>query len=397
MSVLNIKQLRSETLGTKHVNHLNNAGASLVANSVHKKILEHLELERTLGGYEAAENCFGEIQNSYRAIGQLIGSQPHNIAFTENATGSFLQALSSINFSANDVILTSSNDYASNQIMYLSLVERLGVRLFRVEDDSDGSVDLHSLENLLRRLNPKLVAISHIPTSSGMVQPVKDIGRLCKQYESLYLVDACQSVGQMPIDVKEIECDFLSATGRKFLRGPRGIGFLFVSDRALDLGLKPLFPDLRGADWILEDLYQPAPDASRFENWEFPFSLVLGLGTAAVYAQKLGIEEIQRRAWGLAAKTRDLLSELTGVCLLDQGAQKSAIVTIGLEGEDVAVICDSLKKLGINTSVCTKSSAVIDFDNRKIDSALRISPHYFNTEDEIEELVSALSNLLLQS
>ena len=397
MSVLNIKQLRSETLGTKHVNHLNNAGASLVANSVHKKILEHLELERTLGGYEAAENCFGEIQNSYRAIGQLIGSQPHNIAFTENATGSFLQALSSINFSANDVILTSSNDYASNQIMYLSLVERLGVRLFRVEDDSDGSVDLHSLENLLRRLNPKLVAISHIPTSSGMVQPVKDIGRLCKQYESLYLVDACQSVGQMPIDVKEIECDFLSATGRKFLRGPRGIGFLFVSDRALDLGLKPLFPDLRGADWILEDLYQPAPDASRFENWEFPFSLVLGLGTAAVYAQKLGIEEIQRRAWGLAAKTRDLLAELTGVCLLDQGAQKSAIVTIGLEGEDVAVICDSLKKLGINTSVCTKSSAVIDFDNRKIDSALRISPHYFNTEDEIEELVSALSNLLLQS
>tara|TARA_B110001454_G_scaffold200969_1_gene207007 strand:- start:192 stop:1385 length:1194 start_codon:yes stop_codon:yes gene_type:complete len=394
LSVLNIKQLRSETLGTKHVNHLNNAGASLVTNSVHKKILEHLELERTLGGYEAAENCFGEIQNSYRAIGQLIGSQPHNIAFTENATGSFLQALSSINFSANDVILTSSNDYASNQIMYLSLVERLGVRLFRVEDDSDGSVDLHSLENLLRRLNPKLVAISHIPTSSGMVQPVKDIGRLCKQYESLYLVDACQSVGQMPIDVKEIECDFLSATGRKFLRGPRGIGFLFVSDRALDLGLKPLFPDLRGADWILEDLYQPAPDASRFENWEFPFSLVLGLGTAAVYAQKLGIEEIQRRAWGLAAKTRDLLAELTGVCLLDQGAQKSAIVTIGLEGEDVAVICDSLKKLGINTSVCTKSSAVIDFDNRKIDSALRISPHYFNTETEIEELVSTLANLL---
>ena len=309
MSALNIKQLRSETLGTEHVNHLNNAGASLVPNPVHQKILEHLELERTLGGYEAAENCFDEIQNSYRAIGQLIGSQPHNIALTENATGSFLQALSSINFSANDVIVTSSNDYASNQIMYLSLVERLGVRLFRVEDGPDGSVDLHRLENLLRRLNPKLVAISHIPTSSGMVQPVKDIGELCKQYGSIYLVDACQSVGQMPIDVKEIQCDFLSSTGRKFLRGPRGIGFLFVSDRALDLGLKPLFPDLRGADWIMENLYQPAPDASRFENWEFPFSLVLGLGTAASYAQKLGLEEIRQRAWGLAAKTRALLSE----------------------------------------------------------------------------------------
>ena len=394
MSALNIKQLRSETLGTEHVNHLNNAGASLVPNPVHQKILEHLELERTLGGYEAAENCFDEIQNSYRAIGQLIGSQPHNIALTENATGSFLQALSSINFSANDVIVTSSNDYASNQIMYLSLVERLGVRLFRVEDGPDGSVDLHSLENLLRRLNPKLVAISHIPTSSGMVQPVKDIGELCKQYGSIYLVDACQSVGQMPIDVKEIQCDFLSSTGRKFLRGPRGIGFLFVSDRALDLGLKPLFPDLRGADWIMENLYQPAPDASRFENWEFPFSLVLGLGTAASYAQKLGLEEIRQRAWGLAAKTRELLSELKGICLLDRGGQQSAIVTVGLQEKDVTVVCGSLKKLGINTSVCTRSSAVIDFDNRKIDSALRISPHYFNTETEIEELVSALANLL---
>ena len=394
MSALNIKQLRSETLGTEHVNHLNNAGASLVPNPVHQKILEHLELERTLGGYEAAENCFDEIQNSYRAIGQLIGSQPHNIALTENATGSFLQALSSINFSANDVIVTSSNDYASNQIMYLSLVERLGVRLFRVEDGPDGSVDLHRLENLLRRLNPKLVAISHIPTSSGMVQPVKDIGELCKQYGSIYLVDACQSVGQMPIDVKEIQCDFLSSTGRKFLRGPRGIGFLFVSDRALDLGLKPLFPDLRGADWIMENLYQPAPDASRFENWEFPFSLVLGLGTAASYAQKLGLEEIRQRAWGLAAKTRELLSELKGICLLDRGGQQSAIVTVGLQEKDVTVVCGSLKKLGINTSVCTRSSAVIDFDNRKIDSALRISPHYFNTETEIEELVSALANLL---
>lgn len=394
MSALNIKQLRSETLGTEHVNHLNNAGASLVPNPVHQKILEHLELERTLGGYEAAENCFDEIQNSYRAIGQLIGSQPHNIALTENATGSFLQALSSINFSANDVIVTSSNDYASNQIMYLSLVERLGVRLFRVEDGPDGSVDLHRLENLLRRLNPKLVAISHIPTSSGMVQPVKDIGELCKQYGSIYLVDACQSVGQMPIDVKEIQCDFLSSTGRKFLRGPRGIGFLFVSDRALDLGLKPLFPDLRGADWIMENLYQPAPDASRFENWEFPFSLVLGLGTAASYAQKLGLEEIRQRAWGLAAKTRALLSELKGICLLDRGGQQSAIVTVGLQEKDVTVVCGSLKKLGINTSVCTRSSAVIDFDNRKIDSALRISPHYFNTETEIEELVSALANLL---
>ena len=394
MPALNIKQLRSETLGTDHVNHLNNAGASLVPNPVHHTVQRHLELERTLGGYEAAEKSHDEIQQCYSHVGQIIGSQPHNIAFTENATNSFLSALSSIKFSPDDVILTSRNDYASNQFMYLSLAERFGIELIRVEDNRDGTVDLASLEALLPRLRPKLVAISHIPTSSGMVQPIKDIGTLCQMYESLFLVDACQSVGQMPIDVKEILCDFLSATGRKFLRGPRGTGFLFVADRILDAGYKPLFPDLRGADWVMDDHYQPAPDACRFENWEFPYSLILGLGSAARYAHDLDVEEIRQRAWGLADKTRKALSELKGMSVIDLGAQKSAIVTATFSEKDATTISESLRKLDINTSVCTRYSAVIDFDHRKIESALRISPHYYNTEEEIEELVSSLSRLL---
>ncbi|MBH15753.1 MAG: aminotransferase [Gemmatimonadetes bacterium] len=397
MSVLNIKQLRSETLGTEHVNHLNNAGASLIPDPVHHKVLEYLEKERSLGGYEVADQCHMELENCYSYVGGIVGSEPHNIAFTENATASFSLALSSITLSSNDVILTSTNDYASNQIMYLSLVERFGVRLVRIEDDPEGTVDLNHLEKLLHRLRPKLVAISHIPTSSGMVQPIKAVGNLCRQYDSLYLVDACQSVGQMPIDVKEIQCDFLSASGRKFLRGPRGTGFLFIADRILDMGFKPLFPDLRGADWISENRYQPVPDARRFENWEFPYSLILGLGYAAKYAFELGIENIHERSWNLANKTRDLLSDCPRISLLDLGIQKSAIVTVALEGKDAAEISGSLRKMAINTSVCTKYSAIIDFDKRNIDSALRISPHYFNTDEEIEELASVLSGLLGQS
>ena len=396
MSTLNIRQLRSETLGTDHVNHLNNAGASLVPNPVHETIQRYLELERTLGGYEAAEKCYLEIQQCYSQVGRIIGSQPHNIAFTENATSSFLSALSSISFSPNDVILTSKTDYASNQIMYLSLAERFGIKLIRVQDEQDGSIDLASLEKSVHRLRPKLVAISHIPTSSGMVQPIREIGAICQLYESLFLVDACQSVGQMPIDVNEVQCDFLSATGRKFLRGPRGTGFLYISDRILDMGYKPLFPDLRGADWITADRFQPAPDARRFENWEFPYALILGLGSAAHYAYKLDIEKIRQRSWTLADKTRGALSELQGISLLDLGAQKSAIITVGIKGKEASDISESLRKMSINTSVCTKYSAAIDFNERNIDSALRISPHYFNTDKEIEELVSSLSGLLYQ-
>ncbi len=394
MPPLDVEKLRAETPGTGHRIHLNNAGAGLMPDPVLRTMTEYLELEAQIGGYEAADARKAEIAQVYDVLGSLIGAAPDNIAVTENATASFIQALSSVPFAAGDVIVTTRNDYISNQIMYLSLESRMGIELVRAPEDPSGGVDVLAMEELIHRRRPKLVAVTHIPTNSGLVQRVADVGHMCRQRDILYLVDACQSVGQMPLDVEQIGCDFLSATARKFLRGPRGVGFLYVSDRALDLGLEPLFPDMRGADWIEADLYQPAPGAQRFENWEFPYALVLGMGRAAEYALDLGIEAIQDRAWALAAMTRDRLSEIDTLRVLDRGEERCAIVTVTSETREASELVSELTEAGINTNVTVRDYAVLDFDDKGVESAIRISPHYYNSEEEIEKLTTTLAGLV---
>lgn len=391
---LDIERLRRETPGCAHRVHLNNAGASLMPEPVLAALREHLDLEARIGGYEAAAEAADAIRDAYAAVAELLGTAPGNVAFTEHATASFTQALSSIPFRAGDVVLTTRNDYVSNQIQYLSLAERFGVEVVRAPDAPEGGVDLHAMEGLIHRRRPRLVAVTHVPTSSGLVQDVAEIGRMCRARDVLYLVDACQSVGQMPVMPEEIGCDFLSATARKFLRGPRGSGFLWVSDRVLEQGLEPLFPDLRGADWIDADLYQPAPDARRFETWEFAWALVRGTGVAARYASALGLETVRARVWALAATLREAVASVPGVRVLDRGPELAGIVTVSVRGWSTRDLVGALRARGINTTGQARTDAVLDYDAKGVDGSLRVSPHYFNTEGELDTFVGALSELV---
>lgn len=388
-----VEPLRSETPGCAHRVHLNNAGAALMPRPVLETVREHLDLEGEIGGYEAADARREEIAGVYETVAELLGCGSHNVAVCENATAAFVQALSAIPFQRGDVLLTTRHDYASNQIQYLSLERRYGVEVVRAPDAPEGGVDVGAVEGIVHRRRPRVVAVTHVPTNSGLVQDVAAIGSICRTRDVLYVVDACQSVGQMPVDVAEIGADFLAVTARKFLRGPRGVGFLYVSDGVLDSELEPLFPDLHGADWIAEDLYQPAPDASRFENWEFPYALVLGLGTAVRYALDVGLRWVSDRVRRLAAKTRADLETLDGVDVLDRGPELCAIVTAYVTGWDPGDLVEALRKRGVNTSSLTRASGVLDFDEKGVEGALRISPHYYNTEDEIETLISALDEL----
>jgi selenocysteine lyase/cysteine desulfurase len=390
---MDLDRLRAETPGCAHRIHLNNAGASLMPSVVVEAVHEHVDLEARIGGYEAAAAAASGIEAAYGAVADLLSTHSGNVAFTEHATASFVQALSSIPLNRGDVLVTTRNDYVSNQIQYLSLGERFGVEVVRAPDAPEGGVDLVAMEELIHRRRPRVVAVTHIPTNSGLVQDVAAVGRMCRARDILYLVDACQSVGQMPVHPEQIGCDFLSATTRKFLRGPRGAGVLWVSDRVLDAGLVPLFPDLRGADWVDGDLFQPAPDARRFETWEFAWALILGTGAAARYAMAVGLDAIQARAWGLAARLRALLEELPGVRVLDRASTLSAIVTATVEGHAPHDLVSALRARGINTSSQTRLDAVLDYDAKRVDGALRMAPHYFNTDDELDALVAALSEL----
>lgn len=391
---LNIDQLRQETPGCEHRVHLNNAGSSLMPNPVLNAIQNHLVLESEVGGYEAEDLKKDAIHRAYQSVASLIGTQPKQIALTENATASYIQALSSISWAAGDVILTTRNDYVSNQIHFLSMQKRLGVRVLRVPDKSSGGVDVTEMEEMIRRLRPRVVCVSHIPTNSGLVQDVASVGAICRAEEVLFLVDACQSVGQMPINVDEMGCDFMSATARKFLRGPRGAGFLYVSVRALEMGLEPLFIDMRGAEWVDADRYETVDDARRFENWEFAWALMLGMGKAARYATDIGIEAIRDRVQSLAHLLRTSLSDDRRLKVLDRGSELCGIVSVAIEGHDVHEMVAALRERKINSTGQVRIYAVLDFDDKNVQSTLRLSPHYFNTEAEVELAAATIKELV---
>jgi selenocysteine lyase/cysteine desulfurase len=384
---------RSDTTGCEQRIHLNNAGAGLMPRPVLEALTRHLERESLIGGYEAADEAASRVQRTYDDLGRVIGAAANNVAIVENATVAFAQALSAFDFRPGDRIVTTRTDYPSNQLMYLSLARRLGVETVRADDLPEGGVDPESVRRLARDPRTKLVAVTWVPTNSGLVQDAGAVGEVCAALGVPYLIDACQTVGQMAVDVTALRCDFLTATGRKFLRGPRGIGFLYVSDRMLERGAFPLFLDMRGADWTDPDAFRLADGARRFENWEFAHALVLGLGQAARYALAVGAEG-HHRAARLAARLRAGLENLDGVRVLDRGRERCAIATIVVAGRDAADLKLRLRERGINTSSTDRSGGVLDMDEKRAASVLRFSPHYYNTEEEIDRAVAHLGELI---
>jgi selenocysteine lyase/cysteine desulfurase len=386
---------RRDTPGCGRLVHLNNAGAALVPQPVRDAIADHLDLEETLGGYEAADAQAGPIQQTYAAVGRLLGAEARNIAMVQNSTVAFAQAVSAFDLGPGDVILTTMADYASNQIMYLSLARRRGVEIVRAPDAPEGGVDPAAVRKLVSSRRPALVALTWVPTNSGLVQPAEAVGEICREAGVPYLIDGCQAVGQMPVDVGQLHCDYFSAATRKFLRGPRGLGFLYVSDRALKAGAYPLMVDMHGATWAEADRFELTPDARRFETWEFAYALVLGLGAAANYALEVGLDSARDRARQLAVHARKRLADVPGVRVLDRGPELCAIVTASVAGWDTAEIKLRLRARGINTSSPQREDAVIDMDKKGASSALRISPHYYNTTEEIDAAVEALREVVI--
>ncbi len=351
-----VRQWREDTPGCANQIHFNNAASGLMPRAVLEAITAHLNREANLGGYESADDAEAAVEDAYAAVAKVLGAQPRNIAVVENSTVAFFQALSAFDFKDGDVIVTTRNDYISNQLAYLSLARRHGVEVRRAADLVSGGADPQSVKELLRDPRVRLLAVTWVPTNSGLMQP----------------------------------CDFFSGAARKFLRGPRGIGFLYVSDRALKRGDFPLYIDMRGADWVSADSFAPAPDARRFENWEFAYSLVLGLGEAARYALGVGVERGGRRARELAAALRSKLSGIGGIRVLDRGRDLAAIVTVAVAGWDARELSKLLRTRGINSSASLRAYAVIDMDEKRAATALRLSPHYYNTEEELERVVEEL-------
>jgi len=387
-----LQRARQDTPGCEHVLHFNNAGASLMPRPVLEATIAHLQLEAQIGGYEAAERANDAIEQVYDAAAALIGCSRDEIAVIENATRAWDMAFYSIPFKPGDRILTAMAEYASNYIAFLQVTRKTGATVEVIPNDAHGQISLEALRKAIDD-RVKLIAITHVPTNGGLVNPVVEVGKVAREHGILYLVDACQSVGQMPIDVNQIGCDLLSATGRKYLRGPRGTGFLYVRNSVLER-LEPPMLDLHAAEWVANDRYEIRPDARRFENWETNYAGKIGLGVAIDYALQWDVDITWRRIKSLAYKLRTQLSPLPGVIVRDRGVTQCGIVTFSVEDKNPDEIASTLSKDHINVSVTRRSSTFLDMDARGLDSLVRASVHYYNSEEEVERFCRTVESLL---
>lgn len=389
--MIDVSQARAATPGCVDRIHLNNAGAALMSQGVLDTVVEHLRLESRLGGYEAARATEERFEAVYSSVAQLIGSAPDEIAIVDNATAAWHLAFASIPLTAGDTILTAEAEYATNFIMYLKVARERGVEVKVVPSDGSGQLDVSALEAAIDD-RTRLISVSHVPTNGGLVNPAGEIGAVARDAGIPYLLDACQSVGQLVVDVEEIGCDFLAATGRKFLRGPRGTGFLYARRAMLDRVEPPLI-DMHGAEWVEADRYELRPDARRFENWEFNLAALVGLGEAVAYAREWGLEAIGARVDALAEALRERLGEVAGVTVHDLGERRCAIVTFTHAEVDADEARRRLGEQGFNVSVSQAPATLLDFDHRQLPPLVRASVHYYNTDDELDRFAAAVAAL----
>lgn len=386
-----IQKFRAETRGTAEKIHFNNAGSSLPPDIVVGTVIDFLKEEAIIGGYEAEYKYREPLENVYGLIAELINAGKDEVAIVENASMAWGLAFNGINFEKGDVILTSEMEYVTNLIGFLNAKKMYGVVIRVIPIDEHGNFSMPALEEAISP-QTKLIAITHIPSTAGGMIPIVEIGKIARKNNILYLVDACQSIGQAPVDVKTIDCDLLSVTGRKYLRAPRGTGFLYVRKSVQDQ-LKTFFLDGHSTQWVNEEEYKLRDDARRFQLYESNRGLTLGLGKAIEYVLRIGVDRIWTRVQQLADLFRAQLERIDGISVHDRGDQKCGIVTFSVKGMDSPTIKTRLGEMNINVSVGVAVSTLIYMNKNHLISVVRASVHYYNTEEEIGKFCEVLASM----
>ncbi len=388
---------RTATPGCASVAHLNNAGASLATRSTLATVFDHLRLESEIGGYEAEAAARDRLAAVRGSAATLLGCDPDEVAITGSDTEGWTKALWGLflggGLERGRRILVDRLAYDSH---YLGLVQVAGVAgtpIEAVPSSPDGTLDLDALSDALAGGDVALASLTHVGTGRGLVNPVAEAVRRCRDAGAVSFVDGCQSVGQLPVDVRGIGCDVLTATGRKWLRGPRGTGLVYVrgdfSERLLPIGL-----DGRSATWDGDDHYRLEPGAQRFAVFEAPIAGRLGLGTALDHALALGMDAVAGRVGALAEGLRTRLGGVDGVTVHDGGLRRCGIVTFTVAGPTNVEVADAARAVGVNVSVTDRPAARLDLGGGgRPEGVVRASPHYYNTDDEADRLVEVVAGL----
>jgi cysteine desulfurase / selenocysteine lyase len=394
VSGFDVARARADTPGCAHGVHLNNAGASLPPRPVTESVVNYLRCEELHGGYETFEALRPLVTRYRAAMATLIDAEPDEIAIAQNDTQAWATAFWGLVHSGaiapGTSVVVDRAAYASHYVGLLQAQRYFGLTIKVAESDATGALSLDSLAEIVDE-RVSVVALTHVGSHRGLVNPVEQAGTVIRgRSNALYVIDACQSLGQLPVSVRASGCDVLTGTGRKYLRAPRGTGVLFVASRVLDR-IDPPGIDGHSAAWVDASSYQLLPDARRFEQFEASMANRVGFGVAVDYAMSWGIDAIRSRIVELSEHLRAGLASLGAVEVLDGGHTRSGIVTFRERDREPAATQAVLRAAGVATSLVVARSARLDMDPAGLTSAVRASVHYYNTTDELDLMLSALA------
>ena len=371
----------------KYIN-FNNAGASKNPEFVVNRIKEYLDEEVIFGGYYAAEKNKKHIINFYKNLSFLINCHESEISFVPSSTYGWNFFLDSVNLEKGDNIIIFDNEYGNN---FLSLLKKKNVEIRVSEIDTNGKICLSNLKKKIDK-KTKIICVCHIASQSGNIQNVEEICKVSKKLNNkiIFLLDACQSIGHIKIDVKKINCDVMVGSGRKYLRGPRGTGFMYIKD-SIKKNIRPSIFDSRSC--VLKKMKTILYKKNLFETFEFPPALIIGLSESLSYLNKLGIKKIEKKIKNLSIYFRKKIKKINSVTVYENPLLLSGINTISVEKKPVEKIHKYLLKKKILTSICTTSTSYHHFEKMNVKKLLRISFHHYNTRKEIDYLVEVLNDL----
>ncbi|MEN0101504.1 MAG: aminotransferase class V-fold PLP-dependent enzyme [Curtobacterium sp.] len=395
--VIDVGAERSRTAGTAGRHYFNAAGAGLVSDGVLEAVVAHLRHEQRVGGYEAANEAADDVAAVYTSAAALLGARADEIALFDSATSGLRGVFDALRLGAGDTVIAPRSSYVSQALRLLAMQRHDDVRLVVVPNDTSGAMDLEVLERAVAGASGRVVVSAvHVPTSSGLVEPIAEVSAIARRHGAWTVVDATQSVGQIDIDVTAVDCDALVTTGRKFLRGPRGTGLAYLRRGTLE-GLGAWAPDVRGAVWTGEDEWTMDGTARQLETWECSVASRLGLGVALREALDRGPAATEAHLVALGSRIRAALAEIDGVTVADPPASPSAIVTFTVDGLVGKEVSTRLRTRRIDSIAVPASHAQWDLGTRGLPSVVRVSPHVYNDDEDVRVLLDGVAEVAAEA
>ncbi len=392
---LDITQLRQETPGIWHKGnpriHLDNAGSALMPQCVIDTMISHLQLEAMYGGYAAQEQRASVLEQTYASLAALLGGHAGDYALTLSAVDSWTKAFYSLDFPSGSNIVTAYNDYCSNYLAYLDVAEKFKTEIRVARADCNGVLDVDHLDSLIDQ-KTVVISVTAVPSSSGQINPIEAVGKIARKHNVLFLLDACQAVGQMPVSAEDIGCHMLVGTGRKFLRGPRGIGFLYMNAEARER-IKPVMLTNQSGLWTSADTMELRSDTRIYEGWERSPINILGLKAAIDYLSELGADAVFARLKSLTDHARAEIAKHDNLLMECPIHSQASIITLNNLSCDADYIKQKLEEKNIAVNVSTVFHTRLDMEMRHVEKALRISPHVYNLSEEITDTINLIADL----